>query len=92
MSDRGGRPGRSSASTRRSRRGDAFAGVIISAVFLGALPVAAYYTVGYFCRPWWLLVPVLAALAVGNFFYLFFGLLLVADLVYCPPDAHECPL
>jgi hypothetical protein len=73
-------------------RGDAVAGVIVSAAFLGAVPVTAFYTVGYFCRPWFVLVPVLAALAVGTFFYLFFGLFLVADLVYCPPDAHECPL
>ena len=72
--------------------GDAIAGVAVSAVFLGALPVLAYYSAGYFIRPWWVLALVLAAMAVATFFYLFFGLLLVADLVYCPPDAHECPL
>ena len=72
--------------------GDVFEGVAISAVFMGAVPVVVYYTVGYFVRPWWLLVPVLVALAVGTFFYLFFGLLIVLDLVYCGPDAHECPL
>ena len=72
--------------------GDAFAGVLVSAVFLGLVPIAVYYSTGYFVRPWWLLVPALIALMVGTFFYLFFGLLLVADLVYCGPDAYECPL
>lgn len=73
-------------------RGEAYTGVAIAAVFLGALPVIAYYTVGYLVRPWWLLAIVLVVLAVATFFYLFFGLLIVADYVYCPPDAHECPL
>jgi hypothetical protein len=72
--------------------GDAITGVAVSAVFLGALPVMGYYTAGYFIRPWWLLALVLAVMAVASFFYLLFGLLLVADLVYCPPDAYECPL
>jgi hypothetical protein len=72
--------------------GRAAGGVVISGICLGLLPVTVYYTVGYWVRPWWLLVPGLAALAVGTFFYLFFGLLIVADATVCTPDAHECPL
>ena len=73
--------------TRRRR----VRGVIVSAVFLGALPVTAFYTVGYLCRPWLLLVPVLAALAVGTFFYLFFGLLLVARPRLLPARRPRVP-
>jgi hypothetical protein len=72
--------------------GQAARGVALSAVFLGLVPPVVYYTVGYFVRPWWVLVPVLIVLAAASFFYGFFALLIVLDAVVCGPDAHECPL
>jgi len=60
---------------------------------LTALPLLAYFAIG-----WWLSQrPVVLALvwlvSLAPFFvYLFFAALGVADLVSCGPDAYECPL
>src|SRR4051794_3473363 len=62
--------------------GDVVKGLLVAAA-LAALAVAAFYTIGYFLRPGWLLAVVLAATAVPYFFLLFFGFLWVLDLVYC---------
>jgi hypothetical protein len=70
---------------------DAVTGVALAAI-LGALPVIAAYTVGYAIRRPWAAALVLLVAAVPLFYYALFAVIWVADLVYCPPDAYECPL
>jgi hypothetical protein len=68
-------------------------GIAIAVVFLGTVPTVVYYALGRLLggrRRLLLLVAI--ASAVPGYFYLFFGILIVADHVSCAPDAHECPL
>src|SRR5688500_6970366 len=49
-------------------------GIVIAAIFLGALPAAAYYALGRWLGERWKLLLLVALLsAIPFFFYLFFG-------------------
>ena len=73
--------------------GDAVAGVALAGVMLGAVPVYVYFVLGRaLARHQVALWLICAASAVPLVYYDLIGFLFVLDLVYCPPDAYECPV
>jgi hypothetical protein len=70
-----------------------FIGVLIGALSLGAFPAWVYFALGRALAIRRVLLGVLfVASLVPLFVYCVLMLLLVYDLVGCPPDAYECPL
>jgi hypothetical protein len=70
-----------------------FIGVLIGALVLGAFPVWVYFALGRALAGHRVLLAVLfVASVVPLYLYCFLMLLLVVDVVGCPPDAYECPL
>jgi hypothetical protein len=62
-------------------------------VALGLLPLGIYYGLGaVLARRHVILGVVYVVLLAPLYYYAFVALILVADLVYCGPDAYECPL
>jgi hypothetical protein len=69
------------------------AGLIVGAFLLGMFPLLLYWAIGrWLARRPLVLMAVWAVSIVPLLFYLFLALILVADIVYCPEDAYECPL
>ena len=73
---------------------DAVTGVILAGLLLGALPVYVFFVLGRaLARHRITLALICAASAVPLvYYYILVGILVVADLVHCPPDAYECPI
>jgi hypothetical protein len=70
-----------------------FIGVLIGALSLGAFPVWVYFALGRALAARRITLALLfVASLVPLFVYCGLMLLLVYDLVGCPPDAYECPL
>jgi hypothetical protein len=73
--------------------GDAITGIVLAGVLLGAVPVYVFFVLGRALAQHRItLALVCAASVVPLFFYYVIGLLIVGELVYCPPDAYECPI
>jgi hypothetical protein len=71
---------------------EAIVGVAVAGLMLGALPVYVSLLLGRaLARHRITLALICAASSVSLLFYYFIGWILVAELVYCPPDAYECP-
>jgi hypothetical protein len=71
---------------------EAIVGVAVAGLMLGALPVYLFLLLGRaLARHRITLAIICAASSVPLVFYYFIGWIFVAELVYCPPDAYECP-
>ena len=72
---------------------EAIAGVAVAGLMLGALPVYVFFILGRaLARHRITLALICAASSVPLLYYYVIGWIFVADLVYCPPDAYECPI
>ena len=68
-------------------------GILAAAVFVAALPLAAYYGLGRLTpAPLFVLVMIWIASLAPLTLYWIVALLITAGLVGCPPDAYECPV
>jgi hypothetical protein len=68
-------------------------GLALALVALGLAPLGVYYGLGAaLARRRVILGVVYVVLLVPLYYYAFIAFILVADLVYCGPDAYECPL
>ena len=68
-------------------------GLALALVALGLLPLGLYYGLGAaLARRHVMLGVIYVVLLAPLYSYAFVALILVADLVYCGPDAYECPL
>ena len=69
-----------------------FIGVLIGALVLGAFPVWVYFALGRALAGHPVVLAVLFVASIAPlYFYCLAMLLLVVDVVGCPPDAYECP-
>ena len=68
-------------------------GLALALVALGLFPLGLYYGLGAALAQRHVILGVIyVALLVPLYYYAFIAIVLVADLVYCGPDAYECPL
>jgi hypothetical protein len=72
---------------------EAFAAVAVASLMLGALPAYGYFVLGRTLaqdpiKLWLIGASSVLALMYGQIL----GWIFVLDLVYCPPDAYECPI
>lgn len=71
---------------------EAIVGVAVAGLMLGALPVYLFFLLGRALAMHRITLAIIcAASSVPLVFYYFIGWIFVAELVYCPPDAYECP-
>jgi hypothetical protein len=70
-----------------------FFGVLTAALMLGALPVLIYFNLGRWLAGHRIVLGlIILATAVPLYLYYFLMLVLVFEVVGCPPDAYECPI
>jgi hypothetical protein len=71
---------------------DLVAGVAFAVLGLAALPVLAFYTLGFFIPYAWMAAMLWFVGSIALGWYSFLGWVLVAAYVVCEPGAYECPL